>query len=116
VHGEKPSDVDVVADLAELHLHALAVGELDAETLAAIDVLLRDLHAALRPAEPAHAMGQPRRAKPHLHDLQTVAEAAEHVVVMDFEAVELKLAMAAVLLGPMMPMRRTMRQPGWSLW
>ena len=38
-------------DLAELDLHALAVGELDAEALAPVDVLLRDLHAALGPAE-----------------------------------------------------------------
>ena len=90
--------MNVVADLAELHLHAFAVGELDAETFAAADIVLRDFDAALGPAEPAHAMRQPRRTKPDLDDLEAVAEAAEHVVVGDFEAVEFELAMAAVLL------------------
>src|SRR4029077_4103371 len=82
----------------ELHLHALAVGKSYAEPFAAADVLLRDLDAALRPAEPAHAVGEPRRAEPHLHHFQTVAEAAEHVVVVHFEAIEFELAMTAVLL------------------
>src|ERR1700692_1919206 len=51
MHGEEAAYVNAVADLAELHLHALAVGKFYAETLAAVDVVLRDLDAALRPAE-----------------------------------------------------------------
>ena len=31
VHGEEPPDLDRMRDLAELDLHALAVGEADAE-------------------------------------------------------------------------------------
>src|SRR5581483_778213 len=79
-------------------LHALAVGTTDSKTLPALDVLLSDLHAALGPAEPAHAMGKPRRSEPRLHHAQPVADAAEHVIVMNFEAVELELAMAAMFL------------------
>src|ERR1700675_3281701 len=89
-----------MADLAELHLYTLAVGKFDAKAFAAVDVVLRDLDAALRPAEPAHAVGESRRAEPHLHHLEAVADAAEHVVVVHFEAVEIELAMAAVLLRP----------------
>src|ERR1700722_7141393 len=36
MHGQQPADVDVVADLAELHLHALTVGKLYAKALAAV--------------------------------------------------------------------------------
>ncbi len=43
-------------------------------------------------------MRQPRRAEPDLGDLEPVADAEQHIVVGDFEAVEFKLAMAAVLL------------------
>ncbi len=56
------------------------------------------IDAALGEAEPAHAMGEPRRAEPDLRDLETVADAGEHVLVADFEPVEFQLAMAAVLL------------------
>src|SRR5271168_2519234 len=45
-------------------------------------------------------MREPRRAKPDLGDFLTVADTKEHVVVGDFEAVEFKLAMAAVLFRP----------------
>ena len=88
------------ADLAELDLHAFAVGELDAEALAPSDVFLRDLHAALGEAEPAHAVRQPRRTEPDLRDAQAVAVIHQHVFVRDFEPVEFELAMAAVLLRP----------------
>ena len=44
-------------------------------------------------------MGEPRRAKPHLGDAQAVADLEQHVVVLDFEPVEIKLAVAAMLLG-----------------
>ena len=98
VHGEQAPDLDLLRHLAELDLHAFAVGELDAEAFAVVDVVLRDLHAALGLPEPAHAMRQPRRAEPDLRDLQAVADAEQHVVVGDFEAVEFELAMAAVLL------------------
>ena len=43
-------------------------------------------------------MRQPRRTEPDLGDLQSVADAEQYVVVGDFEAVEFKLAMPAVLL------------------
>ncbi len=49
-----------MGDLAELDLHALAVGKLDAEAFAVGDIGLRDLQAALGKAEPTHAMGKPR--------------------------------------------------------
>src|SRR5262249_62344589 len=42
--------------------------------------------------------GAPRRAEPHLHPLEAVADAAEHLLVWHFEPVELELAMAAMLL------------------
>src|SRR5262249_12502649 len=74
VQGELPADLDLVGDLAELDLHALAVRELDAETLAPADILLRDLETALRPAEPAHAVGEARRPEPDLGDAQAVAD------------------------------------------
>src|SRR6185437_299242 len=99
VHGEEPPDLNLLRHLAELDLHAFAVGELDAETFAVVDVGLRDVEAALRQAEPAHAVRQPRRAEPDLRHLQAVADAEQHVVVVDFEAVELQLAMPAVLFG-----------------
>ena len=84
--------------LADRESVQMKLGELHAEALAAVHVLLRDLHAAFRPAEPAHAMRQARRAEPHLHHLQAVADAAKDVVLVDLEAVELELAMTAVLL------------------
>ena len=98
MHGEEAADLDLVRDLAELDLHALAVGELDAETFAVLHIGLRDLHAALGEPEPAHAMRQPRRAEPDLRHLQAVADAHQDVVLGDFEPVETQLAGAAVFL------------------
>ena len=43
-------------------------------------------------------MREPRRAEPDLRHLQAVADIHQHVLVRDFEPVELELAMAAVLL------------------
>src|SRR5262245_49253526 len=100
MHGEKPPDLNLVRHLAELDLHALAVGELDAESLAAVHVVLGDLHAALGKPEPAHAMGEPRRTEAYLRDLQPVADAHQHVLVRHFEPLEGEFAMAAVLLRP----------------
>src|SRR5262249_28950194 len=98
VHGEQAPDLDLVRHLAELDLHALAVGEPDAETFAPRHVVLRDLHAALRPAEPAHAVGQARRAEPDLRHPQPVADTEQHVIVGNLQPVEFELAVAAVLL------------------
>src|SRR5262249_41408091 len=100
VHGEQPPDLDLVRHLTELDLHALAVGEPDAEPLAPRHVSLGDLDAALGPAEPAHAVGEPRRPQPDLGDAEPVADLEQHVLVRHFEAVELELAVAAVLLRP----------------
>src|SRR5580692_380638 len=47
--------------------------------------------------QPSQRMQWVSRAGPHLHHFQAVAETAEHVVVVHFEAVEFELAMAAVL-------------------
>ena len=51
---------------------------------------------ALRPAPGAEEAG---RAEPHLRDLEALAFAQQHVLGADLQAVELQLAMAAVLLG-----------------
>ena len=59
---------------------------------------LGDLDAALRQAEPAHAMGQPRRAEADLRHLQALPFAQEHILRRDLQAVELDLAVAAMLL------------------
>src|SRR5262249_29178469 len=99
VHHQQPSDLDAVRDVAELDLHALAVGEPDAETLALVDISLRDLAAALGEPEPAHAMGEPRRPEPDLGDAQSIADVHQHVLVGYFEAIENELAVAAMLLG-----------------
>src|SRR5262249_8637114 len=71
-----------------------------AEAFASVDVILRNLQATLGPAQPAHAMGQPRRSEPDLSDFQSIADAEQHIVIADFKAVEFELAVAAVLLGP----------------
>ena len=78
----------LVRDVAEHELHALAIGELDAETLALGDIGLRDLAAALGEAEPAHAVREPRRPEPDLRDVQAVADADQHVLFGHFEALE----------------------------
>src|SRR3984957_12239817 len=100
VHGQQAADLDLLGDLAELDLDALAVRELDAEALAIVHIGLGDLHAALGLPEPAHAVGEPRRTETHLGDAQAVAHIEENVVVVDFEAVEFELAVAAMLLRP----------------
>src|SRR3569833_2944034 len=87
-------------DLAERDLHALPVGELDADALAALDIVLRDLHAALGDAAPAHAVREPRGAEPDLRRFKPVALAHQHALERNFQAVEFQLAMAAVLLRP----------------
>ena len=43
-------------------------------------------------------MREPRRPEPDLGDAQAVAEAHQHVLVGDFEALEDELAVPAVLL------------------
>jgi hypothetical protein len=65
-HHQQPADLDVVRDRAELHLHALAVGQLDAEAFALLDIRVLDLLAAGGAAAPAHAVGEPRRPEPDL--------------------------------------------------
>src|SRR5262245_43559961 len=100
VHHEEPSDLDAVRHLAELDLHALAVGEPHSEAFALRHVGLRDLHRALGEAEPAHAMGEPRRPEPDLGDAQAIADLHQHVLLGHFQALEEKLAVAAVLLRP----------------
>ena len=100
MHGEQAPDLDLVRNFTQFDLHALAVGELDAEAFAVLHIILRDLHAALGEAEPAHAMRQARGAKPHLRHLQPVADAHEDIFVGDFEAVESQLAHTAMLFRP----------------
>src|SRR6516165_5433250 len=100
MHGQQPPDLNALGDLAELDLHTFAVGELDAEPFSSVDVILRDLQAALGPPEPTHAVSQPRRAEPDLGHFQSITDAEQHIFVVDFEAVEFKLAMAAVFLRP----------------
>src|SRR5262249_5011551 len=70
----------------------------DAEAFSFVDVVLRDLQAPFGPAEPAHAMRQPRRTEPDLRHLQPVADAEQHVVIVDLKALEFELAMAAMFL------------------
>src|SRR5229473_2141564 len=98
VHHQEPPDLDAVRHLAELDLHALAVGEPDAKALALGDVGLRDLHRALGEPEPAHAVGEPRRPEPDLGRAQAVADPHQHVLLRHLEPLEEELAMAAVLL------------------
>src|SRR5262245_16229043 len=77
MHGEQAADLDLVRHLAELDLHALAVGKPYAEAFAPRHVVLGDLHATLRPAEPAHAVGEACRAEPDLRHPQPVADAEQ---------------------------------------
>src|SRR6185312_8293836 len=90
--------LDAVGDITELDLHALAVGELDAEAFALVDVCLRDLAAALGEAEPAHAVGEPGGAEPDLGDAEPIADLHQYVLVRNLQPVENQLAVAAVLL------------------
>src|SRR5215470_11437736 len=85
-------------DVAELDLHAFAIGEPDAETFALVHIGLRDLAAALGEPRPAHAMGKPRRSEPDLGDAQAIAQLHQHMLVGHLEALEHKLTMSAVLL------------------
>ena len=64
------------------------------------DVVLRDLHAALGLPEPAHAMRQPRRAKPDLRAFEAVADTEQDIFVSDLKAVEFEFAMPAMFLRP----------------
>src|SRR5262249_50398780 len=98
VHHQQPANLDAVRDVAELDLHALAIGKLDAETFALVHIGLRDLAAALGEPEPTHAMGEPRRPEPDLGDAQAIADVHQHVLVGHFEALENELAVAAMLL------------------
>src|SRR3954453_6528977 len=88
VHDQQPPDLDLVRGLAKLDLHALAVGQSDAEAFAFPHVTLGDLHAALGPPEPAHARGEARRPEPDLGDAQSVTDLYQHVLVGHFEPLE----------------------------
>ena len=89
-----------LATVAQLDLHALAIDQLHPEALARRRVILRDLHAALGKSEPAHAMRQPRGAKPHLRQLQPLPFPEQHRIRRDHEPVERQFAMPAMLLRP----------------
>ena len=116
MHHQQAADLDLLRHLAELDLHALAVGEPDAEALALLDIGLRDLHAALGEAEPAHAMRQPRRSEPDLRRAQTVADLISTFSAGTSSPSNSSSQWPPCSSGPMIGMRRTMRQPGWSLW
>ncbi len=88
----------MLRDFAKLDLHTFAIGELDAEPLALVDVILRDFEAALGEAEPSHAMGEARRTQSDLRDFQSVADLHQYVLVGDFQPIEFKFAMPTVLL------------------
>src|ERR1700736_5152289 len=98
MHGQQPAYLNTLCDLAELNLHAFTVRKLDAETFALVHVVLCDLHAALGKPEPAHAVRQPRRAEPDLCHFESTADAEQHVLIGDFEAIEFELAVPAMLL------------------
>ena len=100
MHHQQPPDLDLMRDLAEVDLHALAVGEPHSKAFALSDVGLRDLHRALGQPEPAHAVGEPRGPEPDLGDPQSVADLHQHVLVGHFEPLEDQFAVSAVLLRP----------------
>src|SRR5262249_7976806 len=100
MHGEQPTDLNLLRHFAKLDLHAFPIAQLHAEALALRNVGLRDFHAAFRLAKPAHAMGQPRGPEPDLRDLQSVTFAQKDVFGRDFQSIEFELAVATVLMRP----------------
>src|SRR5262249_30545964 len=98
MHHQEPPDLDTVGDLAELDLHALAVGEPHPEPFAVGDISLGDLAAALGEPKPAHAVRETGGAEPDLGDAQAVAGRHQDVLVRNLEALEREFAVAAVLL------------------
>ena len=98
MHRKQPADLDLLGHLAELDLHAFAIGKLHAKTLAMSNVLLRDFHAALGEAEPSHAVRQPRRTEPDLRDLEAITFTQQHVLARNFQSIEFELAVTAMLV------------------
>src|SRR5215471_1579609 len=100
VHGEQPTDLDLLRHFAEFDLYAFAVAEFDTEAFAFRDVSLRNFHTALGKSEPAHAMRQSCRTKPDLRNLESVAFFKQQILSRNFQPVELEFAMAAMLMRP----------------
>ena len=63
LHHQQAADLDPHGEVAQHQLDALPVGQPDPEAVPLGRVGPGDLDAALRQAEPAHAVGQPRRAR-----------------------------------------------------
>src|SRR6185437_12538197 len=82
------------------HLHRFALGEAPALRVPLAHVIAGHVERAPRESQPAHAVREARGAEPDLRDLQPVAHTHQAVLVGYLEAVELELAMPAVLLGP----------------
>ena len=72
----------------------------DAKGLAFAHVVECRVVRTARLAQPAHAMGEARRAEPDLRHLQPLADAEQDVLGRNFKPVELQLTMADVLLRP----------------
>src|SRR5262249_61672564 len=97
---QRPPALDLPRTPAEFAVPALAVREPHPEPFAMIDVGLRDLHRTFGEPEPPHAVGESRRTEPDLGDPQSIADLHQHVLIGHFQALEYKLAAAAVLLRP----------------
>src|SRR6516164_3345620 len=116
MHGQQPPDLNALGDLAELDLHTFAVGELDAEPFSSVDVILRDLQAALGPPEPTHAVRQPRRAEPDWVTFNPSPTPSSTFSSSISRPSNSSSQWPPCSSGPMIGMRRATRQPGWSRW
>ena len=99
LHHQQAADLDLGTKAAQHDLDAFTVRKADAEALAARGIVGRDLDAAPRKAQPAHAMRQPRDAQPGLDHAHPPPLAQHEVARGDAQALEQQLAMAAMLLG-----------------
>ena len=93
-HREQAADLDRHRDLAEHPLHALVLVQFLPEALALAHVVGGDRHRALRHAEPAHAVREPRRSEADLRRLQPLADFHQALLVRDHEVVEAQLAVS----------------------
>jgi len=69
----------------------------DAKAHTLFDITGSFFHATLGQTEPAHAMGQPRRAETDLGDFETIANIQQALAVGNHQTVEFQFAVTAVL-------------------
>src|SRR5690606_4473819 len=99
MHDHQPADLDVMGDFAESELHRLAVGEALTEAFTPRDVVLGDLHTALRKTEPTHGMREAGRAEADLRQSQSVPYLHQPVLVVYLQGIVHEFADPAVLVG-----------------